>query len=59
MLYWTQMTQKADDHLGWSQNGQRLTFETSDVTWPQRSTLVYTLNPELMHGSIVTDVQMC
>ena len=39
-------------------NGQCLTFETSGVTWSQKSTLVYTLNPELMHTSIITDVQM-
>ena len=37
-------------------NGQWWTFETSDVTWSQKSTIVYTLDPELMHTSIVTDV---
>ena len=36
-----------------------LIFEISDVTWSQKSTLVYTLNPELMHRSIITDVLMC
>ena len=39
-------------------NGQRSTFKTSDVTWSQKSTLVYTLNPELMHRFMVTDVQI-
>ena len=33
-------------------------FETSDVIWSPKSTLVYTLNPELMCRSIVTDVLM-
>ena len=33
-------------------------FETSDVTWSQKSTLVNTLNPELMHRSIINDVLM-
>ena len=28
------------------------------VTWSQKSTLVYTLSPGLMHKSIITDVQM-
>ena len=37
-------------------NSQQWTFETNDVTWSQKSTLVYTLNPELMRRSIVTDV---
>ena len=36
-------------------NGQRWTFETSDADWSQKSTLVYPLNPELMHRSIITD----
>ena len=53
----------ADVSIGWRpfkpvKNGQRWTFETSDVTWPQKSTMVYTLNPELMHRSIITYVQM-
>ena len=39
-------------------NGQQWPFETSDVTWSQKSTLVCTLNPELMRGSIITDVQI-
>ena len=42
-LHWTQM---ADGHLG--------TFETSNVTWSQKSTL----NPELMCRSIIPDVQI-
>ena len=56
------MTQMADDHLGLDlndpqpfrlvSNGQWWTFETNDVT------LVYTLNPELMHRSIITDVEI-
>ena len=46
-LHWTQM---ADGHL--------ITFGTSDVTWYQKSTLVCTLNPELMSRSIVTDVHV-
>ena len=33
-------------------------FETSDATWSQKSTLVYTLNPELMCRSIITHVLM-
>ena len=44
----------ADGHLC-----QRWTFEISEVAWSQKSSLVYTLNPELMHRSIVTDVQIC
>ena len=39
-------------------NDQQWTFETSDVIWSQESTLVYTLNPELIHRSTVIDVQM-
>ena len=56
----------ADGHLslglngqqpfGVGSNGQQWSFETSDVTWSQKSTLVYTLNPELMHGPIITNV---
>ena len=42
----------------WASNGQQWTFETSDVTWSQKSTLVNTFNSELMHRSIVTDVQI-
>ena len=62
------MTQMADGHLGPDlknrqpfrlvSNGQQWTFETSDVTCSQKSTLVNMLNPELMHSSFVTDVQM-
>ena len=37
-------------------NGQRWSFNTSDVTWSQKFTLVYTLNPELTHRSTITDV---
>ena len=55
MLHWTQM---ADGHLGPVSNGQRWTFETSYVTWSQKSTPLYTLNPDLIHRSIVTDVLM-
>ena len=40
-------------------NGQWWTFETSDVAWSQMSMLVNTLNPELMHRSLITDVLMC
>ena len=49
-LYWTQM---ADDS-----NGQRLTFEASNVTWSLKFTLIFTLNPELMCRAIVTDAQL-
>ena len=66
-LKWT-MTQMANGHLDpdlnvqWTfrlvSHGQHWTFETSNVTWSQKSTLVYTLNPELMHRSIVTHVLM-
>ena len=62
------MTQMADAHIGldlngqWPfrlvSNGQQWTFETSDVTWSQKSTLVYTLNPELMCRTISIDVLM-
>ena len=62
------MTQTADGLLGLDlngqgpfrpvSNGQRWTLEASDVTWSQKSTLVYTLNPVLMHRSMATDVQM-
>ena len=61
------MTEMANSQLGLGLNGsndQWWTFETSDVPWSQKSTLVYTLNPELMHGSIITnvpstDLQIC
>ena len=33
-------------------------FEMSDVTWSQKSILVFTLNTELKHRSIVTNVLM-
>ena len=39
-------------------NGQRWTFETSNVTCSQQSTLINTLNPELMLRSIPTDEPM-
>ena len=49
--------------FGVGSSGQRWTFDTSDVPWYQKSTLVYTLNPELMCGPIVmyrsTDLQIC
>ena len=32
------MTQMANGHLGLDLNGQWFTFETSDVTWSQKST---------------------
>ena len=43
----------ADGHLGRFQMANGGLFETSDVTWSQKSTLVYTLNPELMHRSML------
>ena len=54
----------ADDSYGrWPfrpvSNGQWWTFETSDVTWSQMSTLIYILNPELMYRSVLTDVLIC
>ena len=39
-------------------NGQRWALETIDATWSQKFTLVYTLNPELMCRSIVTDTDL-
>ena len=45
----------ANDHLGLDLNGQWHTFDTSDVTWSQKSTLVYILSPEFMP---INDVQM-
>ena len=48
----------ADGHLGPGLNVQWWTFEASDDTWSQKSTLVYTLNSELMHGLIITNVQI-
>ena len=69
-LHWTKwpMTQIADGHLGpdlycrWPfrpvSNGQWWTFETSDVTRSQKSTLVYTLNPGLIHRFIIAGVPM-
>ena len=49
----------ADGHLNQSQMANSGLFETSDDTWSQKSTLVYTLNPELMCIPMVTDVQIC
>ena len=64
-LHWTQM---ANGHFRLDlngrqpsrlvSNGQWWTFETIDVTWSQKSTLVYTLNLELICRSVITDVQM-
>ena len=44
-------------HVVLDSNG-RSQMATSDVTWSQKSTLVYTLNPELMRRSVITDVQI-
>ena len=37
----------------------QVTFKTGAVTWCQKPTLVYTLNPELIRRSIATYVQIC
>ena len=56
-LHWTLM---ADDSNGRRPISivQQWTFRISDVTWSQKPTLVYTLNPDLMHRYIIADVQM-
>ena len=52
----------ADGHLGLDLNtdghlpGLKWPTVAKDITWPQKSILVYTINPELMRRSIVTDV---
>ena len=64
MLNWPKMADGhlrpvSNGHLGPVSNGLTGILRTSNVTWSQKSTLVYRINPELMCRSIVTDVQIC